>query len=438
MGSVYLRSKMSEQREYQTRRDVLRGLVAVGGATALSACLDMSDGRRTGTHDPPSGKPEPEDLPERQHAWDEFSKRDSFGNVRPPRHHVLVLANYASNGPPKEEHREQAKAAFGLLEEAYEWSNEGLLFTVSYSPSYFDRYDEDLSETVDVPEPRALVDSEDPTLDTPDMVVHLASDQASVVLEAEQALFGERDTVNTVEMTSDVRDILARVERRTGFIGAGLPAENDTVSGVPEGAVPEEAPLFMGFASGFTGNQAPEEAVTITDGPFEDGTTQQISSLQLSLEQWYNQDSREQRVSKMFSPRHTDENLVEGVGDNLGASSKIMEVDGPANTENDAFEEGVVGHAQKTARARKDGVPRMLRRDFDTTDGGRAGLYFLSLQETIQDFVVTREAMFGEDVANIGGVGTTNNNGILQYIKTETRGNYLIPPRSKRAFPRSN
>jgi len=107
------------------------------------------------------------------------------------------------------------------------------------------------------------------------------------------------------------------------------------------------------------------------------------------------------------------------------------------NTQNDAFEKGVVGHAQKTARARdENGQPVILRRDFDTTDGGHAGLYFLSLQETIADFVVTREEMFGEDVANVGGVGTTNNNGILQYITTRTRGNYLMPPRAKRSFPR--
>jgi hypothetical protein len=210
-------------------------------------------------------------------------------------------------------------------------------------------------------------------------VIHLASDRPSVVLESKQALTGEIETANGVDMSSDVGDIMTVVERRTGFIGAGLPAENDTVTGIPEGAVPEEAPLFMGFASGFTGNQATEDAVTITDGPFEGGTTQQISTLQMSLDQWYNQDSREQRVSKMFSPRHTEQNLVEGIGDNLGASSKIMQVDAPDNTQNDAFEKGVVGHAQKTARARdENGQPVILRRDFDTTDGGHAGLYFLS------------------------------------------------------------
>ncbi len=44
--------------------------------------------------------------------------------------------------------------------------------------------------------------------------------------------------------------------------------------------------------------------------------------------------------------------------------------------------------------------------------------------------------MNGDDVANVGGVGTKNNNGILQYVTTVRRGNYLLPPRSKRSFPR--
>jgi len=426
---------MTTESEYGTRRDFLRGLVAVGGATALSACLDFTEG--PDSDGPPSGTTDRSEFPDRQHAWDEFSQTDDHGNVRPPRHHVLLLANIDSTGPITDADRAETENAFRLLEEAYEWSPDGLLFTVAYSPTYFDRYETTLTDSVDVPGPKALAGSEDPELDTPDVVIHLASDRPSVVLESKQALTGEIETANGVDMSSDVGDIMTVVERRTGFIGAGLPAENDTVTGIPEGAVPEEAPLFMGFASGFTGNQATEDAVTITDGPFEGGTTQQISTLQMSLDQWYNQDSREQRVSKMFSPRHTEQNLVEGIGDNLGASSEIMQVDAPDNTQNDAFEKGVVGHAQKTARARdENGQPVILRRDFDTTDGGHAGLYFLSLQETIADFVVTREEMFGEDVANVGGVGTTNNNGILQYITTRTRGNYLMPPRAKRSFPR--
>ena len=53
----------------------------------------------------------------------------------------------------------------------------------------------------------------------------------------------------------------------------------------------------------------------------------------------------------------------------------------------------MIGHAQTSARARRAGRPIILRRDFDTTDGGQAGLHFVSLQRTIADFVTTRTAM---------------------------------------------
>jgi hypothetical protein len=43
--------------------------------------------------------------------------------------------------------------------------------------------------------------------------------------------------------------------------------------------------------------------------------------------------------------------------------------------------------------------------------------------------------MTGPEIAG-EGVGQRLNNGILQYIFVRRRGNYLIPPRSRRALPR--
>jgi len=37
--------------------------------------------------------------------------------------------------------------------------------------------------------------------------------------------------------------------------------------------------------------------------------------------------------------------------------------------------------------------------------------------------------MNGTDVADQSAVGTRNNNGILQYMSVDRRGNYLVPPR---------
>lgn len=417
------------------RRRFMEIAVSIGGVSAFSACLSREES------DTPTGiKPsESRDahLPNRQHAWNDFSETDGHGNVINARHHVILLFNYDSKGLPTSTEQEELESAFRVLEHAFEWSSDGLLFTVAYSPYYFDKYDADLPDSVDLTKPKSLAPFEDPELDDPDIAIHLASNTASNVLGAEEALLGNIDTLNGAPVDHTTEDILTVYDRRTGFVGAGLPAAHDTeANGVPDNAVDEDAPLFMGFKSGFEKNQAPEDKVTIETGPFADGTTQHISKLRQNLHQWYEQDPRPRRVALMFCPAHRDEELVEGVGNNLGNTDMVEEKGCAERTEQDASERGIVGHSQKLARVRdEDGNPLILRRDFDTIDGGHAGLHFLSVQQTIDDFEVTREAMNGTDVAGTGAVGTRNNNGILQYIETLKRGNYLIPPREHRSFP---
>jgi hypothetical protein len=409
------------------RRDFLKSAVAIGGTAAFGACLGREE------VDVPTG---PEDLssyPQRQHAWNDVLPRDDHGNVVAPRHHVLLSMNYATDGQPTDADRETVETALRGLEHAYERSGAGLLLTVGYSPAYFERFDAALPRTVDLPAPEGLAPFEDPALDTPDAVVHLASNHAQVVLGSEEALRGNAAELNGVEQPeATLTDVFTVADRRTGFIGDGLPAEHADTDGVPSDSVPSDAPLFMGFKSGFEKNQASEDRVTIESGPFAGGTTQHISKLRLNLTQWYTQDDRWQREAKMFCPFHADNDLIEGAGDNLGNSSNIGEC--PA-TEETAREMGVVGHSQKSARARVDDEPRILRRDFDSTDDGHAGVHFLSLQRRIEDFVRTREAMNGTDVTTQSAVGQRNNNGILQYVRTQRRGNYLVVPRSLRALP---
>ncbi|ARS91535.1 DUF7405 family protein [Natrarchaeobaculum aegyptiacum] len=407
-----------------SRREYARALVAAGGLSALAACLETSDGEP----DVPSGTDDPDALPERQHAWNDTVATDDDGNVALPEHHVLVPIELTT--VVDDDARETVETAFRTLERAYEWSNEGLVFTVGYTPSYFDRFDESLPDTVDLPAPEALTSGESPDFDAYDALIHLASDRPSVVLEAEEALFGEREQVNGVDLEVDLTDVFARVDeqRRTGFVGAGLPADYADLDGVPD-SVPEEAPFFMGFRAGFTDSQATEDRVTIEDGSFAGGTTQHVESMAINLTQWFDQENHYQRVSKLFSPAHAADDLVGGVGEELGGSSLVTD-EVIASTADDARDRGVVGHAQKAARAREDGDPLLLRRDFNTVDGDRPGLHFLSLQRAVDEFVRVREAMNGEDLDV-----SMANNGIRHYIFVERRGNYLVPPRSLRALP---
>ena len=410
-----------------SRRAFAKSAVAIGGTAALAACLD-----RFGAPDVPSGA-DPATLPERQHEWKGYLATDDAGNARLSRHHVALLLDYDRDGTPTEADRTQVTDALHSLERAYGWSNEGLMFTLGYSPAYFERFDAELSG-VTLPDPEALAPFEDPEFDTPDAIMHLASDHASVVLAAEEALTGERDSVNDEQMAASFDGVFSVADRRTGFVGAGLPAENQDVDGIPDSdPVPEESPLFMGFKGRFDGNQATEDDVTIESGAFAGGTTQHLSHIRLQLQQWYEQESQDQRVSKMFCPAHADEGRVEGVGENLGTDSGVG--DCADDVVERARSEGVAGHAQKSARAREDGRPVILRRDFDSTDGGQAGLHFLSIQESIVDFAATKAMMNGTDVADESAVGQSVNNGILQYMTVERRGNYLLPPRDLRALP---
>ncbi|MBX0321807.1 Tat pathway signal protein [Halomicroarcula sp. F13] len=410
-----------------SRREFAKSAVAIGGTAALAACLDR------GAPDVPEGADDPASLPARQHAWNDALATDDAGNPRMAHHHVLLLLDYEGDGTPTDADRGQVEDALRSLERAYEWSSDGLLFTLGYSPAYFDRFEAGPAG-VEVPEPEALAPFEDPAFDTPDALLHLASDHESVVLAAEEALKGTKESVNDHEMAATFEGVFGVADRRTGFVGGGLPAENQDVDGIPDSEpVPEDAPLFMGFKSGFEGNQATEDRVTVDSGPFAGGATQHLSFIRLHLQQWYEQDSREQRVSKMFCPAHADEGKVEGVGENLGTDSAIDEC--PEDVVESGRREGVVGHSQKLSRAREDDSPTILRRDFDSTDGGEAGLHFLSLQQSIADFVATKEAMNGTDVSENSAVGQRTNNGILQYMTVERRGNYLLPPRSLRALP---
>ena len=197
----------------------------------------------------------------------------------------------------------------------------------------------------------------------------------------------------------------------------------------------------MSFEAGFRGNQATEEYVTIQGGPFAGATTKVIANLRQRLEDWYDEQSSEDRVMEMFSPGHAENDLVEGVGSNLGSNSGIDQfVD---DIEADARDHGRVGHAQKAARANRDadGNVKLLRRHFESTDDigsdqKVASLHFPSLQRQITDFEDVRRGINGTDLTEITpAIRQRVNNGILEYIFLRRRGNFLVPPRRYRAVP---
>ncbi len=133
-----------------------------------------------------------------------------------------------------------------------------------------------------------------------------------------------------------------------------------------------------------------------------------------------------ERVARMYSPQTSPAQVARFTTD---AESNPGLID-------QSIKHGVIGHAQASARARRDGRPLILRRDFDTVDGGQAGLHFVSLQRTIADFVTTRTAMnqAGAQLKN-PAITATVNNGINEFIFVLRRANYVLPSRAERSFP---
>lgn len=354
---------------------------------------------------------QPVGLPARQHAWDYTLARDDDGNPVAPRHDRLLMFNV--KGAPSPGFARLFEAELRQLERTWKWAPSGLLFTAGWSHAYFTQT---LGVASPIPEARALSDFELPGIDHYDCCIHLACDDGQRLVEVE-ALLVKR-----------LAKVLVWQDTRTGFTGAGLPAANQDVGGIPPGhPVPASAPLFMGFRSGLKRNQATEDDVTIPEGPFAEGTTQHVSHMRLDLGSWYQQLSYDQRVARMFAPQVTAADEARFTTD--------AESD-PAGFEQAVHKYSVVGHSQTSARARVKGKPIILRRDFDTVDGGQSGLHFVALQRTIEDFVKVRTAMnaAGAQLQN-PAITATVNNGINAFIFVVRRANYILPSRADRSFP---
>jgi hypothetical protein len=408
-----------------TRRRLLFGGAVVAAAGGAAAALELADRSGSGPIAPVAVGAAPPGRPARQFAWNATLALDEHGNPIPPRFDRLLF--FDVNGAPSHAHATVLEAALRGLERQFAWGPRGVLFTVAWGPSYFTR---SLGTGSPIPVARGLSDFELPNIDRYDMVLHLAGDDDGRLASIERAL-AHGGTVSGIDQSLDISRVLTWRETRTGFVGAGLPARHQHVGGIPSGSpVPRTAPLFMGFKSSLKRNQASEDAVTIPDGPFAQGTTMAVSHMRLRLSSWYRDLDERQRVALMYAPQVTPEQV---------RRITIDPPSDPGKLQSAIRRDGMIGHAQTTAAARRHGKAIILRRDFDTVDGGEAGLHFVSLQRTIEDFVRTRTAM-NASTAQLQNPAITDtvNNGINSFILVLKRGNYLIPPRRSRSFPQSD
>ena len=396
----------------------LAGAAVAGGLAGCSQFRLSDDG--TSALDLPEN---PNDVPSRQHAWNAASRRDEHGNPLLPRHHLVLLLDLAES--PSVEAAERVERAMRTLESAYDWSSDGLLHSLAWGSGYFERVGE--LDASPVRKPRVLSRTDDPDLLAFDAALVLASDAASNLRAAETAMFGSRSSLAGESVDARLGDAFDVSERRTGFKGAGLPVEHTDAEGIPENPPLSKGDrMFMGFRSGLRGTQASEDRVTIGSGAYAGGTTMHLSRLRQSLGEWFDAFGPDERVARMFSPEFTPDD-VEGFTDDVPFSDEVTR---------HAREFDVVGHQEKVAQTRKDGEPLLLRRDFNTVDGGRAGVHFLSLQKSLSAFERTRKAMNGWYVRDDSpDITDRENNGILNFVSVRSRANFYAPPREKRAFP---
>ncbi len=449
------------------RRSFMRTALAIGGTNALAAAGGAvtvgTDGTRQADLDVPQGPTTPAAFPERQHAWNQDIKKDPFGNVVLPNHQLILFLNYDRKRVPTGKERQEVESAFRTLELAFQrlsggdpdGDNEGLVFMVGYSRSYFDRFEPDLPNAVDLLRPEEVLrrTGDDPDkADNYDAVVLLSSATVPVLLGAEEALFGGLDTLNSVSVRGTLEGIFEKADRRTAFVGKGYPRNNlveepdaplgdEDPDGITNEHVEEnlraDAPLSMGYKSGFKDNVATEDAATVMTGPFKDGTTFQVSKLELDLGKWY-ENARQRRDELMFSHEHSPEEVGD-IGEELKDDSGITE-EIVAELRETAEEQGQVGHAAKTALARNDDFePLILRRSEGVNNAlvrpqeGKVGFNFSAVMEDIEDFVETRQAM---NASHLDEHVDADGHGILPYMEVTNRATFLVPPRKHRSLPR--
>jgi hypothetical protein len=402
----------------------------VAGASALAAggaAVGLGERRAAAAPRPamvPLGD-QPSGLPKRQHAWHHYLSKDAYGNARAPKFDRLLF--FDVRGTPTPAYAQLLESRLRTLERRFPWSHKGLLFTVSWGPSYFRL----LGVHSPIPEATKLSSFEHPTIDNYDVCIHLASDDEQRLKRVEAALLHGHKLAGVTGSLS-VKSALIWRETRTGFTGAGIPAAHQGAKGIPSGhPVPNDSPLFMGFQSGLRKNQASEDAVTIMHGPFAGGTTMQVSYLRETLDGWYRRLSPEDRIALMYSPETDAAGVQKIVEDKTNTAADTKHIVTAIK------KYGKVGHSQATAQARKHGSPLIIRRDFNTTDDDYAGLHFVSVQRTIEDFVVTRNAMNASGAHNINKkVTATKHNGINAFIKVRRRANYIMPSRADRSARR--
>jgi dye decolorizing peroxidase len=328
-----------------SRRSFVQSALLIGGAGGLSGLASAAD-ITPSTRGPERGggsRVGAAARANRQHAWDAFEPEAPTGNTVQPASSLVLTLDYLGDGEPAPGDRRQVETALRELERHFGWHAEGLLFTIAYSASYFQRFEGDPPEGAApwqaerVVEAASRITPYDPEPDTADAVVVVASENPANTLAAEAALWGE-DGEGVPDFEATFEGVFERPEtwpdRRVGEAGPEFQnTEAEYEEFLADGQdIPDESPLSMGFVAGFDESIPGEDAVTLTrdqrfpgpgvaeeavptdlsyvgevgprdPGVFAQGTLKHLSYLTIDLAEWYDAD-RDRRRHQMYSPYH--------------------------------------------------------------------------------------------------------------------------------------
>ena len=300
------------------------------------------------------------------------------------------------------------------------------------------------------------------------VAVLLRSDSLANVTAGATAIFGTG--------SGEAGSLFTVTSIRKGFVGGGfggdqsLPKQMALSGNIPGAdAIPDNAELFMGFAStqadsighGVIANM--ETIPGLTDqwpgGYFMHGTAMHLSHLYLDLAGWYNLKDRN-RVHQAF-----DTSLK------VPTPTQVV-AEGPAQTKtqtqvnDDLQANGAVGHSESLQPATRLGsaltdnygnsyiagtsIPQ--RSDFDSLDNPffytadpagdgysntpAASLHFVVFTPTSDSFHRARKAMDGQYPNGTSlNLNVRTQAGFNQFLHTTHRQNFLVPPRAHRSFP---
>ena len=319
-------------------------------------------------------------CPARQHAWTATLARDSDGNPIAPRFDRLLFFDVA--GDPTPAHARRARGGAADARARLPWGPSGLLFTAGWGPGYFER---SLRVAVADPARKGLSDFELPAIDDYDLCLHLACDDERRLAAIEAALLHGtlRCAAPTARSTSRARCAGAR--REPASPAPGCRPHTRTSAGSRRATPFRDRAAVHGLQVRPAPQPGDRGRRHDPSGPFAGGTTMQVSYMRLRLDSWYRNLTERERVARMYAPQVTPAQVAHFTTD----AEQRPE---PARTRRSTATASI-GHAQTSARARRNGKPLIIRRDFNTVDGGQAGLHFVSVQRTIEDFITTRNAM---------------------------------------------